>query len=277
MESRSLPDYLIIGHVSHDLTPEGFATGGTVSYSGLTAWALGCKTFVVTSAGPDFDPAAELPGLNVHVVPAAETTTFDNIYSAEGRQQYIHKRANPIEPGHIPPDWLQSAIVHLAPVDMEFDPSMIYTFSNSKIGITPQGWLRSWDETGKIRYKSWSPDAAVLSKAAVLVISEEDIPPVESLCPYREHVPILVRTRGRQGCTVYQGEARYDFPAPSVQEVNLTGAGDIFAASFIIRLHQTDSIPEAAVFANEIAALSVTGETLLEKVAIIQERLQSDL
>jgi sugar/nucleoside kinase (ribokinase family) len=277
MESRSLPDYLIIGHVSHDLTPEGFVTGGTVSYSGLTAQALGCKTCVVTSAGADFDPVVELPGLKVHVIPAADTTTFDNIYTAEGRQQYLHKRANRIEPGHIPPDWLQASIVHLAPVDMEFDPAMIQTFSNSKIGITPQGWLRSWDETGKIGYKSWQPDAAVLSKAAVLVISEEDIPPEESLCPYREHVPILVQTRGRQGCTVFQGEAQYDFPAPAVQEVNPTGAGDIFATAFMIRLHQTNSIPEAAVFANEIAALSVTGKTLLEKAAIIQERLQSNL
>jgi len=275
MENRSRPDYLIIGHVTHDLTPAGTTTGGTVAYSGLAAHALGCRTFVVTSVGPDFDPTAELPGLNVHIVPAAETTTFENIYTAEGRQQYIHHRAADIEAAHIPPDWKQAPIVHLAPIDMEFDPALIHTFSTGKIGITPQGWLRKWDESGKIGYKSWPPDAAVLSKAAVLVISEEDMPPGEPLRPYREHVPILVRTRGGKGCTVYQGEECYDFPAPQVQEVNPTGAGDIFATDFLIRLHQTNSISEAAVFANQIAAHSVTAQTLPEKMSLIKQTWHS--
>lgn len=275
MESRSQPDYLIIGHVTHDLTAQGIRTGGTVAYSGLTAQALGCNTFVVTSAGSDFDPKEELPGLNVHVVPAAETTTFENIYTAAGRRQHLHHRANPIEASHIPPDWMKAPIVHLGPLDMEFNPAIVHQFPNSWIGITPQGWLRQWDESGQIMYKSWPPDPDVLSKAAVVVLSEEDIPPVEPLRPYREHVPIFVQTRGRKGCTVYQGDERHDFPAPAVQEINSTGAGDIFATAFLIRLHQTDSITKAAVFANKIAAWSVTGQTLTEKIAIIKDRLKS--
>ena len=32
-------DYLVIGHVAHDLTPEGPRLGGTAAYSALTAWA----------------------------------------------------------------------------------------------------------------------------------------------------------------------------------------------------------------------------------------------
>lgn len=276
MESRSWPDYLIIGHVTHDLTPAGITTGGTVAYSGLAAHALGCRTFVVTSAGPDFDPAAELPGLHVHTVPAAETTTFENIYTAAGRRQLIHRRAAQIEMADIPADWKQAPIVHLAPINREFDPALIQSFSGAQIGITPQGWLRKWDESGKIGYKSWPPDAAVLSKAAVLVISEEDMPPTTPLHPYREHVPLLIQTRGRQGCTIYQGEASYDFSAPNAQEVNPTGAGDIFATAFFIRLYQTNSIPEAAVFANKIAARSVTAETLSEKMSLIKQTLHSE-
>ena len=33
-------DYLVIGHVAHDLTPEGPRLGGTAAYSALTAMAL---------------------------------------------------------------------------------------------------------------------------------------------------------------------------------------------------------------------------------------------
>ncbi|MFZ0548645.1 MAG: PfkB family carbohydrate kinase [Candidatus Promineifilaceae bacterium] len=274
MESRSRPDYLIIGHVTHDLTPAGITTGGTVAYSGLAAQALGCRTCVVTSAGPDFDPTTELPGLDVHIVNAAETTTFENIYTADGRQQFIHRRASEIEAVDIPPTWLQAPIIHLAPLADEFSPEIIHTFSTGRVGITPQGWLREWDESGQIKYKSWPPDAAVLSKAAVLVVSEEDIPPNELLRPYRDHVPILVQTRGRKGCAVYQGESCYKFPAPDVQEVNPTGAGDIFATAFLIRLQQTNNLREAAVFANKIAAWSVTGKTLPEKISVIEKHLE---
>lgn len=270
MKSLSRPDYLLIGHVSHDLTSEGKAIGGTVSYSGLAAQALGLKTAIVTSTGADFDPAVSLPGLDVHIVPSPETTTFENIYTTEGRQQYIFHRAASITADDIPATWMSAPMVHLGPIIMEFESEIINHFSaNSKIVITPQGWLREWDQTGKVGYKSWLPDSAILSKAAVLVISQEDIPPDQSLLPFREMVPIVVQTKGSGGCTVYQGQEASDFPAPKVQAVNPTGAGDIFTTAFLIRLYQTDSISEAAIFANQIAALSVSGKTLSEKISLI--------
>lgn len=273
MENRSRPDYLILGHVTQDITPKGLVTGGTVSYSGSVAQALGCRTLIVTSAGPDFAPAKELPGLTVKIKPAADTTTFENVYTAEGRQQYLYKRAGCIEAGDIPIDWRQADIVHLGPLDKEIEPTIIGTFPNSIVGITPQGWLRKWDENGKVGYKSWSPDPAVLSKAAVVIVSEEDIPPEESLQPYIENTPIFIQTKGVEGCVVYQGGSAHYYSAPAVKVVNLTGAGDTFATAFLVRLHQTDSFSEAADFANYIAAWSITGNTLTEKIAIIRQKL----
>ena len=46
-------DYLVIGHVAHDLTPEGFRLGGTTAYSALTAQALGLRVGIVTASGPE--------------------------------------------------------------------------------------------------------------------------------------------------------------------------------------------------------------------------------
>ena len=42
-------DYLIIGHVTQDLTPNGPTLGGTASYSALTAKALGLRVGIVTA------------------------------------------------------------------------------------------------------------------------------------------------------------------------------------------------------------------------------------
>jgi sugar/nucleoside kinase (ribokinase family) len=237
------------------------------------AQALGCRTLIVTSAGPDFAPAKELPGLTVKIVPAADTTTFENVYTAEGRQQYLYKRAGCIEAADIPLDWRRAEIVHLGPLDMEFDPTIIEAFPSSKVGITPQGWLRKWDENGKVAYKSWSPDPAVLAKAAVVIVSEEDFPLEESLQPYIENTPIFIQTRGVEGCVVYQRGSAHYYSAPTVEAVNLTGAGDTFATAFLVRLHQTDSFSEAADFANYIAAWSITGNTLPEKITIIKQKL----
>ena len=149
-------DYLAIGHVSKDLTPDGPVLGGTVSFSGRLAQALGCHTAVLTSSGADFAWQDQLPGIDLHVVPAAQTTTFENVYTAHGRIQTLHAQAAPLLPGHVPSAWQRASIVHLAPIASEIDPAMIQLFSNSLVGLTPQGWMRSWDENGRVRPTDWS-------------------------------------------------------------------------------------------------------------------------
>jgi sugar/nucleoside kinase (ribokinase family) len=275
-DSLSQPDYLIIGHVTQDLTPEGTVIGGTASYAGMTAQALGCRTAVLTSAGPEFDPGQQLPGLSVHCIPAEQTTTFENIYTETGRRQRIQGLANPISFEELPAAWRHAPIVHLAPVAGEFEPAnAIQNLANNQVGITPQGWLRKWDEAGYVSYTSWPADPAVLSLTAVLILSDEDLPDEQAMLTYRQLVSILVQTKGRKGCTVFAGGQVRDFPAPALQEVNPTGAGDIFAAAYFIRLHQTKGNPwEAARFANQIAAWSVTQRTLPEKMEAIKRMIQ---
>ena len=48
------------------------------------------------------------------------------------------------------------------------------------------------------------------------------------------------------------------FPAPKVDAVDSTGAGDVFNGTFVARLSLGDSIPEAIIYAVKAAALSVT-------------------
>ena len=70
---------------------------------------------------------------------------------------------------------------------------------------------------------------------------------------------VLVITEGARGCTVFvRGQRARYVPAPLVTEVDPTGAGDVFAAAFFIRLRETQSPYRAAQFANGIAANSVT-------------------
>ncbi|MCA9976313.1 MAG: carbohydrate kinase family protein, partial [Anaerolineales bacterium] len=147
-------------------------------------------------------------------------------------------------------------------------------FPNSIIGLTPQGWMRRWDENGRVYAQNWAAAREILPLAAAVIISEEDLLDDAMLVQYQEWSRLLVLTQGRQGCTVFFGNDVRQISAPRVPEVEFTGAGDIFAAAFFIRLWQTDGNPwEAARFANQVAAESVTQPTLMQKMERIRQLL----
>lgn len=77
-------DYLIIGHVSKDLTAGSSALGGTAAYSSLTAQALGKRAAIITSTSHDLD-LHPLSDVSIHLVPSQDSTTFLNEYLPEGR------------------------------------------------------------------------------------------------------------------------------------------------------------------------------------------------
>jgi hypothetical protein len=66
-------DYLLIGHVAVDLTPQGKQLCGTVSYAALAAKAMGLRVGIVTSAGEDA-PLHHLDGIQIVNIPT-ETST----------------------------------------------------------------------------------------------------------------------------------------------------------------------------------------------------------
>ena len=80
-------DYLVIGHLTKDLTPTGPRIGGTASFSSLTAHALGLRVGVLTACSPELD-RHELSGIEVVVIPSDVSTTFENVYTDSGRIQY---------------------------------------------------------------------------------------------------------------------------------------------------------------------------------------------
>jgi ribokinase len=69
--------------------------------------------------------------------------------------------------------------------------------------------------------------------------------------------PVIV-TAGGDGCYVAEGGHVEHLPAPRVQVVDTTGAGDAFVAALAVRLRDGDSLRDAAAFAVRAAAVSVT-------------------
>ena len=251
-------DYLVIGHITRDLTSNGPRLGGTASYAALTAQALGLRVGIVTSWGADV-PQTALRHIPIINYAADHSSTFENIYTAEGRIQILHHLAAPLDYHLIPEPWRSAAIVHLGPVAREVQPGLVRRFPNALVGLTPQGWLRNWDDKGRVFPTEWPEASFMLQNASVAVLSIEDLAGDENrIEEFASASRILVITEGSAGARVYwNGDVR-KLRAPVVTEVEATGAGDIFAAAYFMRLNATRDAWEAARFANQIAAISVT-------------------
>jgi sugar/nucleoside kinase (ribokinase family) len=250
-------DYLVIGHLSCDITPDGPRLGGTAAYAALTGHALGLRVGVVTAWGGEV-PLDVLDGIKVLSIPTHQSTTFENIYTPGGRIQFIHHDAPDMLPEHIPEAWRHTPIVHIGPIAGEGKTLIDGHFQSSLIALTPQGWLRMWDNTGRVGLGPWPEAREMLTKAGAAVLSIEDVGGNEDMIETMASAcRVLAVTEGPAGARLYWNGDLRRFRAPSLEEIDATGAGDIFAAAFFWRLYLTRDPWAAAGFATNLASLSV--------------------
>jgi sugar/nucleoside kinase (ribokinase family) len=273
------PGYVVVGHITRDLLPTGDSrAGGTATYAAVTAARLGYHVGVLTSARPDDIPHTWLaPAGNdtegddepatiaIACVPSSCTTTFENIYVEGQRRQIVRNVAAPLTAGDLPVNWQGAGILHLGPVAAEVEGTSWESLGASLLGLTPQGWMRRWDTDGQVQPVGWQSASAFASLSGklvgdgpIVVLSVEDVGYDQERIRYlTDRFALLVVTTGRLGASVFWHGQRHDVPAYATREVDLTGAGDVFAAAFFIRLHEGAAPVEAARFANAAASLSI--------------------
>jgi hypothetical protein len=255
-----IPDYLVIGHILKDISPQGAMLGGTASYAGRTAANLGLRTAAVTSYGPDLPPPHPLRDIDIQVVPSPHSTTFKNSYHNGKRSQKWFTTASPLSFNHIPTGWRYAPIVHLAPMAQEISPALCGNFAKSLLCVTMQGWLRGQDNAHNVIYQPHPDLEKWLARIDILVLSLTDVQgDQDRLEHFLNTAQLGVETLGPEGCRVHHRGSVTHIPVQPIDEVDPTGAGDIFAAAFFIWFRQSRDIIEAAQFANACASLSVTG------------------
>jgi sugar/nucleoside kinase (ribokinase family) len=279
------PQFVAIGHFAHDVTERGLILGGAASYSTIVARGLGLRCGVVSAVGEDFLHYHRFDGIPIVLagaqngVPAGQlTTTFTNIYENGVRRQILKSVAAPIRTEHIPQEWLNAEIAYLCPVADEVDPAIAGMFPNSLIGVSPQGWMRQWDNEGRVSARKWKDAAKVLPLVDVLVMSEEDIAPFPEVADeYRELVKIMILTKGDKGSMLFHDGQIIDTPAFPTNTVDPTGAGDVFAAAFLSEYLRTRDLRQASIFANCTASFVVEkpGTEGIPDLARVRSRMKS--
>jgi len=237
---------------------------------------------VLTSAASDLDPSLLLPDIDVRLLPSKETTTFENIYGPEGRLQYVWARAGNIAASDVPPEFLAAKIVLLGPLLGEVEEDAARCFPRSLLAICPQGWLRTVLPDGRVEQispRQWRP-RLLLERSQALFASEEDLPPTEveeTLARWAAQVPLLAFTRGVGGARLWSEGCWRQVPVIPAEEIDPTGAGDVFAAAFLSRYVETNDAWQAALFAAAAASISLEapGTAAIPNRQQVEERLQA--
>jgi sugar/nucleoside kinase (ribokinase family) len=255
------PDFVVVGNVVRDVTPDGWVAGGTAVYACAVALGLGRRVGVVTAAPADVVAAGLPPDAAVARAGVTAATSYENVYTPEGRVQYLRAAGEPVPPETLPEAWTHARAVLLGPVYHEVGTALAGRFS-SRVGLCAQGFLRRAGPDGRVSPlppREWDA-APLLRRVSVLFLSDEDLRAGSGVPPaWLDAVPLTVLTAGRHGARVYSRGRWWRVAAHPAREVDPTGAGDSFAAAFLVALDEGAEPVEAARFAAVVASFTIEG------------------
>jgi sugar/nucleoside kinase (ribokinase family) len=257
----SAPGFGAVGHVTLDLFGGVVRRGGAALYAAITAHRLGLSAAILTSHGADF-PLDEVPSqIEVVGLETSETTAFEHRETTSGRVLRARGAARPLTTAEVPADWRPASLVLLAPVLQEVDPVVATAFPDAAVGAELQGWLRARDGEGTIGVAPWASPEAALARLQTIFVSRHDVQGQEGqVIEWVQRVPLAVVTAGAAGAILYVNGDRYEVRPRRTREVDPTGAGDVFAATFLVHYDRHGDAWEAAEAATCAASLSVEGE-----------------
>jgi len=161
----------------------------------------------------------------------------------------------------VPDDWRDASLSLLAPVVDEVDPMIATLFTDGAVGAAAQGWVRQVKPDGLVIPRAWQSPERLLQSVQALFLSREDIRGQEAaVVEWFQRMPVGVLTADRAGALLFVNGERYEVQPRRASEVDPTGAGDVFAATFLIQ-YQRDGDPwHAAAAAACAGSLAVEGE-----------------
>jgi sugar/nucleoside kinase (ribokinase family) len=266
MTGLHTPDYLAIGHLTVDLTPDGPMLGGSVLYGALVAARLGARAAVVTRAnlsGLDKSLRDQLDQVAAEVElvvqNSQDTTTFLNRERAGRREQELHGWGGEIDLSGVPPMWRSAEVIHLAPVAQEIDHRTTGRLSGRLLACTPQGWMRSWNQKlpSPVRRTPLRLPNDLLARIDAMVVSSNEYVIGREAVEAVGGRALAVVTLGAQGATVIDRGRKSDLAPFPAKVVDTTGAGDVFAATLFYMRAQREGVAMSVRYAGAAAALAI--------------------
>lgn len=279
--SEAAIEVVHVGSASRDLTdedPRGWRLGGGVTYAALTTARLGLRTAAVVGADPAAATATELDllrnaGVELRVVPLAESPVFRNLEMPGGRTQTCLAPGQPLPVVDLPASWLAATAWSVVPVAGEVGDAWASAVPPAALVVLGwQGWLRDLVAGREVERRAPEP-SALLWRSDLVGVSRHDLVPGTRAADLRSLLRPgagLLVTDGERGGRLLRpgGDGtmrawRYEAIPPDV-EVDPTGAGDTFlgalVAAFLRPMAGNDAEPAegpALAFAAAAASLVI--------------------
>jgi len=255
--------------VRRDRVLSGCSTNACLAVS-----KLGEQSLLVGTVGPDFKDvlAQDLAerGIQHKLISSRQTGGFSLIYDARGdRELTILGIADPI------PDnadgFKQVDFVLLGPILGEINTGLVKflrTKTSAPILLDPQGLLRQLRGEDIVHEMS---DAFVdIAKMSTVVKANElETRVVTGIDPRKDPegavralrgfgCEIAVTTLAEAGSIIYDGVKYYHIPPYEVDAIDPTGAGDTYAAGFMVKYLETpDDLTSVGCFASSVSSIMV--------------------
>lgn len=270
-------DIVIIGHIAIDrnVLPWGVlenSLGGAPTYAGFALAALKKKVGIISKVGRDFlemfPPIYSKFGLDtegIHVV-GEHTTTFENIYDAQGNRRQACKHAAPaIEPEDIPAFYLGARGFYVSPIVNEVGPGLLKKIKaeNNLVMLDPQGLFRRIGAGGEVKLESREDLAEFLAYVDIVKLGMEekkvfrgtDKEILKDLVGMGPEIAII--TQGEGDCLFLSGEEFGTVKSFRTEVRDTTGAGDVFGVAFFSRYLETRDLISSIKFGSAAASLKI--------------------
>jgi sugar/nucleoside kinase (ribokinase family) len=273
------PDLVAMGHLMNEIirfpdqTILGPVLGGAAVYFSVVASRLETKTGIVSKIGTDMpmellDPLHK-SGVDTRgiIIEGNESRLSELIYEETGNKIMRYpKQGSPITLENIPDDYCHADIIYVCPQEWEVSLQVIEELSScpAKLAVELGGYGGA-----HCSYHSGKKEDTFLKQILpyfhIAKLSNEDSHYLFQEKDEREVVEILIDwgvkisivTSAEKGAIVATADEIFEIPAFTNKAVDCTGAGDCFAASFMVNYRKEHNVEKAGVFASAATSLLI--------------------
>ena len=267
MSPELVPGVTVLGNLAIDIINGAAPSpGGCASFAGVALQnAPGVVHIAAMGAERDhelFDPVLETFGPMVRLLRSSRTSGFRLYYDDTDHRHMAVTAIGPVwTPSDIDTDDPRTTWIHLAPLmrtDFPAETLAHLAARGHRIAYDGQGLVRA-DRVGPLALdRNFSP--ALLKHLSVLKLAEDEAVIVADGAfdldtAQRLGVPEILVTYGSEGCDIYRDGTVERVPAAwRVMDVQTTGAGDMFTASYVAHRAMGAGPRRAVEIASELVA-----------------------
>jgi len=269
---RAKLDLVILGHILNETIkfPDrtlGPLLGGPVSYFSVAASRLGARVGIVAKIGKDMPKELLQPIYQAKVDTRGlirESVGTKNIlsYDTNGRKTIqLITNSSPISLQDVPKKYRQAGIIYAGEALWDLSPKIMKALRHprTKLAADLQPLFQSYREEYESLLQELVPCLDIVKASwedCPILFRKRTLAPEEYACLLvQQGAKIGIITLAEKGSVVATIDNVFHIPTFTRRAIDVTGAGDVYSAGFLVHYHRYGDAKDAGFFASATASL----------------------